>query len=132
MKTTKYELRTPSRDAMIYITPQVQRTVSEAGVRDGLATIYVPHTTAGVTINENADPAVRQDMAAVLDRLVPWSDGYAHDEGNSAAHVKASLMGFTAARSTIGCELLMPASMPPAWFVGLVKPKVGVSRNAGS
>ena len=63
------------------------------GMQDGVVTVFVPHTTAGVTINENADPDVVADITTSLDGLVPWSAGYRHSEGNSAAHVKASLMG---------------------------------------
>jgi secondary thiamine-phosphate synthase enzyme len=65
-------------------------------MKDGLITVFVPHTTAGVTINENADPDVTADMETVLDRMVPWDGGYRHSEGNTAAHVKASLMGSSA------------------------------------
>src|SRR5438552_2319566 len=68
--------------------------VTQAGVKDGHAIVYVPHTTAGITINENADPDVVHDMLAQLDRMVPWEQPfYRHGEGNSAAHVKASMMG---------------------------------------
>ena len=91
MKTI--ELRTRRRTELADITAQVARLVAESGRADGVATVFVPHTTAGVTINENADPDVTADMASALDRLVPWEAGYRHAEGNSAAHVKASLMG---------------------------------------
>lgn len=91
MKTL--ELETRSRTQFIAITDLVQAAVRELGLRDGAVTVFVPHTTAGVTINENADPDVVADMAMALDRMVPWTAGYAHDEGNAAAHVKASLMG---------------------------------------
>ena len=63
---------------------------------DGVVTVFIPHTTCGVTINENADPDVVTDMLAALARMVPWEAGYRHGEGNAAAHVKASLMGFSA------------------------------------
>ena len=65
------------------------------GLCDGVVTVFIPHTTCGVTINENADPDVVIDMLAALERMVPWEAGYRHGEGNSAAHVKASLMGFS-------------------------------------
>ena len=72
----------------------VARAVSESGISSGLACVYVPHTTAGVTINENADPDVVHDILAALDEAVPWRQGfYRHGEGNSAAHVKSSMMG---------------------------------------
>lgn len=65
-------------------------------MQEGLLTVFIPHTTAGVTINENADPDVTSDMDLVLDRMVPWTGGYKHFEGNTAAHVKASMMGSSA------------------------------------
>lgn len=97
MKTKAFDIRTPSRDAMLDITAQVQRVVGESGISEGMATVYVPHTTAGVTINENADPDVIHDVLAALDHVVPWRQGfYQHGEGNSAAHVKSSLVGCSA------------------------------------
>jgi len=71
----------------------VQEALAELGCADGAITVFVPHTTAGITINEHADPDVVADIGAALERMVPWRAGYAHGEGNSAAHVKASLMG---------------------------------------
>ncbi len=94
MKTTTFDVRTPSRDAFIDITREVQRVVSGSGVTEGAVTVYVPHTTAGVTINENADPDVIHDVLAALDNAVPWAQSfYQHTEGNSAAHVKSSMVG---------------------------------------
>lgn len=88
------EVSTHQRDEMIDITSRVQRVVDESGVKDGLAVVFVPHTTAGITINEHADPAVANDIIYSLDKQIPWSDsGYRHREGNSASHIKASLMG---------------------------------------
>ena len=90
------EVKTNARQEMVRITPLVERTVEEAGWRDGLCAIFVPHTTAGITINENADPDVARDIMCALDRLVPTADpDYRHFEGNAAAHIKASLMGFS-------------------------------------
>lgn len=86
-------LQTHQRDAMENITPLVEQVVRQSGVRQGLCTVYIPHTTAAVTLNENADPAVPRDILAHLDRLVPWVGPYAHAEGNAAAHIKASLVG---------------------------------------
>lgn len=86
-------IRTQGRSQFVDITRQVQAAAEELGVREGTLTVFVPHTTAGITINEHADPDVVRDLQGVLDRLVPWHGDYAHDEGNSAAHVKASLMG---------------------------------------
>ena len=97
MKTRTFEIRTPDRDAMIDVTAQVRQVVDEAGMSDGLATVYIPHTTAGVTINENADPDVIHDVLAILDQAIPWRQSfYRHGEGNSAAHVKSSLVGCSA------------------------------------
>ena len=79
------------------ITDCVQRIVDESGVTDGVCTVYVPHTTAGITINENADPDVVTDMIYALEQAVPWkSPHYKHGEGNTAAHVKSSMMGHSA------------------------------------
>jgi secondary thiamine-phosphate synthase enzyme len=91
-----FNLSTKSRDSMTDVTSQVQKAVGESGVQNGLCLVYCPHTTAGLTINENADPAVPRDIITVLDRMVPWTGGYAHAEGNTAAHVKSSMMGCSA------------------------------------
>jgi len=84
---------TRSRTEMIDITGQVQRVVERSGLQAGVCTIFAPHTTAGVTINENADPSVRRDILKELNKLVPFDDEYSHAEGNAAAHIKASLVG---------------------------------------
>ena len=82
---------------MIDITDRVAAAVVESGASEGVVTVYVPHTTAGVTINENADPSVVHDLLAALDKAVPWRQSfYRHGEGNSAAHVKSSLVGCSA------------------------------------
>jgi secondary thiamine-phosphate synthase enzyme len=86
-------VQSKSRTGFIDVTSAVQQFADGTGMKDGLVTVFVPHTTAGVTINENADPDVTADMETVLDRMVPWDGGYRHSEGNTAAHVKASLMG---------------------------------------
>jgi len=89
-------VRTSQRQEMVRITRLLARTVGEAGWKDGVCTVFVPHTTAGITVNENADPDVVTDLLYVLERLVPTRDpAYRHYEGNSAAHVKASLVGFS-------------------------------------
>ena len=94
METTSFDVKTGARDDLIDITRQVQQAVRDAGVRSGSVTVYVPHTTAGVTINENADPDVIHDVLKALDVAVPWRQGfYRHGEGNSAAHVKSSMVG---------------------------------------
>jgi secondary thiamine-phosphate synthase enzyme len=86
-------VQSKSRTDFIDITSAVQQFATGKGMKDGLVTVFIPHTTAGITINENADPDVTADMETVLDRMVPWSENYRHSEGNTAAHVKASLMG---------------------------------------
>ena len=86
-------IQTGSRTQFVDITQDVQQAVQELGIDDGVITVFNPHTTAGLTINEHADPDVMVDMDVVLDRMVPWSGGYRHNEGNTAAHAKASLMG---------------------------------------
>ena len=87
------EVRTPAHACLIDITSQVDRMVSRSGVQEGICYAMVPHTTAGLTINENADPTVRADILKGLDRIVPWDGAYEHSEGNSAAHIKSSLLG---------------------------------------
>ncbi len=90
---TKFTVRTNARCEMIDITDRVATLVRESGLRDGICRDFVPHTTAAVTINENADPDVPRDILDSLDRVVPLSNRYRHAEGNAAAHVKASLLG---------------------------------------
>ncbi|MCL5269173.1 MAG: secondary thiamine-phosphate synthase enzyme YjbQ [bacterium] len=89
----KFELATRERTQWVEITGQVADLVTRAGLTRGHVLVYVPHTTAGVTINENADPDVADDMMRFLDRLVPRRGDWAHAEGNADAHIKASLMG---------------------------------------
>ena len=92
----KFSIQTRSRTDFINIDRQVAEIVRDSGIQDGIVTVFIPHTTAGVTINENADPDVTSDLELVLDRMVPWAGGYRHSEGNTAAHVKASMMGASA------------------------------------
>jgi len=89
----KLEIRTSVHSCLIDITARIDRVVGQHRIEEGICHIFVPHTTAGLTINENADPTVPSDLLAELDKTVPWEDGYSHSEGNSAAHIKASLMG---------------------------------------
>ena len=88
-------VRTTRHSEFVDITREVQEAARELGIQDGAVLVHVPHTTAGITINENADPDVVTDMLAALERMVPWEAGYRHGEGNAAAHVKASMMGFS-------------------------------------
>ena len=91
----QFPVRTSSHTQMIDITSQVQKIVTDSGVQQGICVVFVPHTTAAVTINENADPDVQTDFMKEINKIVPWEDGYRHMEGNSAAHLKASMMGFS-------------------------------------
>lgn len=87
------QVKTHRQTEMIDITSQVSAAVRNSGVQKGVCTVFIPHTTAGVTINENADPAVIQDILMETDKVIPLKDGYSHMEGNSAAHIKSSLFG---------------------------------------
>lgn len=100
-------VRTSSRSQMVDITSRVAGAVEASGVRDGVVTVYVPHTTAGITINENADPDVVTDMLGALDRLVPRTGPYRHAEGNSDAHVKSSLLGHSVTVLVRGGSLVL-------------------------
>ena len=86
-------VKTTSKTEFIDITSEVQQAVSSSTIADGLCMVYVPHTTAAVTINESADPSVQTDILSVLNTVVPWDAGYRHMEGNSAAHIKTTLVG---------------------------------------
>jgi secondary thiamine-phosphate synthase enzyme len=90
-----FAVRTATREEMIDITAQVRAAIKRSGVTDGLCCVYCPHTTAGVTIQENADPDVKADMVGQLARVVPKNAPFRHDEGNSDAHIKSSLIGAT-------------------------------------
>lgn len=97
----EFEVRTSRRTDFVNITSRVQTAVTELGLTDGAVLVWVPHTTAAVTVNEGADPDVVRDMSAALDRIAPWEAGYRHTEGNAAAHVKSSLFG---------CDQIVPVS----------------------
>jgi secondary thiamine-phosphate synthase enzyme len=87
------EVRTQAREEFVDITARVREELVSSGVKDGICYVYVPHTTAAVTINESADPCVKEDILMTLRKIVPDSLPYRHSEGNSPAHVKASLIG---------------------------------------
>ncbi|MFC1562169.1 secondary thiamine-phosphate synthase enzyme YjbQ [candidate division KSB1 bacterium] len=89
----EFTIATRQQTELINIDSEVQRIVSESGIEDGLCCIFIPHTTAGITINENADPDVVRDIIMETGKVIPLSDGYRHMEGNSAAHIKSSLFG---------------------------------------
>jgi len=94
-RITGFSVQTDKHTEMIDITREVQGVVREKNVDRGICVVYVPHTTAAITINENADPDVVRDFTMEINKLVPWEDGYRHAEGNSAAHLKASMIGFS-------------------------------------
>jgi secondary thiamine-phosphate synthase enzyme len=89
----RISVKTNSRIELIDITSQVQAAVSKAKAREGICFVFCPHTTAGLTINENADPSVREDIINALNKLIPGHAGYAHSEGNADSHIKSSLFG---------------------------------------
>lgn len=91
MKAQRFSVRTTQTVQFINIDREVERIIRESGVQDGACVIFVPHTTAAVTINENADPDVVRDMVMEVNKIVPFNDGYHHMEGNSAAHIKSSM-----------------------------------------
>ena len=100
-------IRTSAREELVNITGQVQRVVSASGVRSGMAWIYSPHTTAGITIQENADPDVRHDLLRHLAQVVPRSADFLHREGNSDAHIKTALVGASQAVPVEDARLLL-------------------------
>lgn len=107
----KFEIQVQSnhRTDFVDITPQLQDCVRQSGVKNGICVVSVPHTTAGLTVNENWDPSVQADILALLDRLVPSSADYAHTEGNAAAHIKSCLIGVSEALHVEGGRLLLGA-----------------------
>src|SRR5512139_2997624 len=90
---TTVNIRSKAKTEFIDITDEVQKIIRESGVRTGICHLYVPHTTAAVTINEGADPSVKRDILATLNRVIPFDGDYHHVEGNSAAHIKSTLVG---------------------------------------
>jgi secondary thiamine-phosphate synthase enzyme len=93
MTLSTIDVPTNSRVEIQDITGRVRAVVEESGVRQGMCMVYTPHTTAAITVNENADPSVKSDMVMEINKVVPFSDNYRHAEGNSAAHLKSSLFG---------------------------------------
>lgn len=88
-------VKTNTQNQILDITIHIEKIVEESKASEGICYIFVPHTTAGITINENADPSVKSDILMELNKIIPFKDNYSHNEGNSAAHIKASLMGFS-------------------------------------
>lgn len=91
----EFGVNTSARIQFKDITNEVQKIVAKSKIKDGICIVFVPHTTAGITINENADPSVRSDIIKKLSEIIPANDNYEHSEGNSDAHIKASMMGFS-------------------------------------
>lgn len=89
----KIEVRTRKRIELIDITDRVQEAVSKSKTKQGICFLFVPHTTAGITINENADPSVKRDILNTLNKLIPEGAGYTHSEGNADSHIKSSVLG---------------------------------------
>jgi secondary thiamine-phosphate synthase enzyme len=90
-----FELSTHKRTEFVDITDKIKEIIKKSNVKDGIAIIYIPHTTAAIIINENYDPSVTEDITTTLNRLIPHSQQYAHTEGNADAHIKASIIGST-------------------------------------
>ena len=95
-----HELRTKAREEFVDITRTVEEDVRSSGLKEGLCVVYVPHTTAAVTINEDADPSVKEDILRQLKVLAPCDGDYSHGEGNSDAHIKSSLLASSTGRGT--------------------------------
>jgi secondary thiamine-phosphate synthase enzyme len=126
-------VRTSRAEELVDVTDKVERALGELGLSDGAALVYVPHTTAGVTINEGADPAVRRDVLAALALMVPADQAFEHAEGNSPAHVKASLVGSAVLVPVEGGELRLGRwqSVYLCEFDGPRSRKVWVSAGGG-
>jgi len=90
-------VKTTARTELVDITQGLQRLVAESGIRSGMCYVYVPHTTSGITINENSDQNVGRDILKELNKVIPFDDDYGHSEGNSAAHIKSSIIGVSKA-----------------------------------
>ena len=88
-----FTVKSKSRTQLIDITSEIQKAVRSSGISEGLCMLYVPHTTAAITINESADPSVASDIMMVLNEVIPWKADYRHLEGNSPAHIKSTLVG---------------------------------------
>lgn len=86
-------IKSRAKTEFIDITEEVKEIIKQSGVKSGVCHIYVPHTTAGITINEGADPSVKRDILTTLNKLIPFEGDYQHMEGNSAAHIKSTLVG---------------------------------------
>ena len=111
----EFTILTAGRSDFVDLTARVQDAVAQLDVNDGVILVYVPHTTAAVTINEGADPDVVSDIDMELNKIVPWQDGYRHAEGNSAAHIKTSLVGSSELVIVVGGRLNL-GTWQKIWF----------------
>jgi len=116
------ELRSKERNDWIDITDRVETSVRNSGVREGICVVFVPHTTAAVTVNENADPDVPRDIKFQLSEICPIREEFQHSEGNSDAHVKASLVGPSVTLIVSGGRLLM-GKWQSVWFTEFDGPR---------
>jgi len=136
MKWTQIDVPTGARIQVLDITGTVAAELAKTGVKCGICYVYIPHTTAGLTINENANPDVARDILAGLARLVPATGDYRHTEGNSDAHIKASLMGFYVMVPVIDGRLAL-GTWQAIYFCEFDGPRprrllVGVTEEAGA
>ena len=91
----EFRVQTPRREVLLDVTSDIKKIVKNSGIKEGTCHVFVPHTTAAITINENADPAVMKDITGYLKKLIPQSSGFSHMEGNSDAHIKTTLTGLS-------------------------------------
>lgn len=103
----RISVRTRSRDDWVDVTKEVEDAARASGLAEGVATVFVPHTTAGITIQENADPPLKKDITRALDRIFPWKGGYEHCEDNAASHMKAAVVGNSVQVIFAGGKLLL-------------------------
>lgn len=107
MKHSTIKVPTRDKTELVDISSQVEKAVKAAGVSEGMCTVYIPHTTCGVTINENADPSVKRDILMELNKVIPFKDNYQHGEGNSPAHIKATLTGASVSIPVSGGRMML-------------------------
>ncbi len=119
---TEITVRTSGRTVFEDITSKVSNVIQKSGITDGVCYVYVPHTTAAVTINENADPSVSRDILYEMNKIIPFSDNYHHMEGNSAAHIKSSLFGASEMIFVEGGKLVL-GTWQNIWFVDFDGPR---------
>ena len=112
---TSFNVRTSRQNEWLNVTSEVERAVSGSGVTEGICVVFVPHTTAAVTVNENADPDVPHDVGLALDKISPDRREFRHGEGNSAAHTKTSLVGPSVTLIVTGGRLLL-GTWQGIWF----------------